>query len=220
MTISPQVRDVPKPRPVRSDFQLQLGQLLFKIAETEEEFRQVHRLNYDTFVREIRQHADPGTGYLVDKFHDKNVYFIAVREGRVVGMLSAHDRPPFSIAERLSDPSVLDRLDGRPLEVRLLAIEPAERHKLVFAGLIWTLYQYARHQGYSHFLISGLTERMRLYERFGFRALGPPKRSGQAEYVPMVLDLRELPADVWRDIASWQQRLRRARLGKRAEPVL
>jgi len=197
-----------------------LGQLLFKTAETEDEFQQIHRLNYETFVRELRQHADPGTGYLIDKFHDKNVYFIALRGGQVVGMLSVHDRPPFSICDRLSDPGLIERLCQRPLEVRLLAVKPTERHKLVFAGLVWVLYQYARRKGYTHLLISGVADRRELYERFGFVALGPAVPSGEAEFIPMVLNLKELPADVWRDIAAWQKRLRRLQRGRRPSPVL
>jgi Flp pilus assembly protein TadB len=92
-----------------------LGRYVFKIADTPSEFEQIHRLNYRTFVSEIPQHADPGTGgVLVDKFHAKSTYFIALRDGRLVGMLSAHDRPPFSVAGRLPDPGVLvQALAGR-----------------------------------------------------------------------------------------------------------
>ena len=69
---------------------LQIGRYLFKRAEAGEETEQVHRLNYRTFVHEIHQYPDNGDGYLVDKFHDKNVYFICCRGARVVGMISAH----------------------------------------------------------------------------------------------------------------------------------
>ena len=79
------------------------GGYVFKRAETNEEFEQIHRLNYRTFVAEIPQHRDPGTGRLVDKFHDKNGYFVALDCGRVIGMISVHDQPPFSVADRLSD---------------------------------------------------------------------------------------------------------------------
>src|SRR5215470_8556369 len=102
----------------------QLGRYCFKRADTETEFAQVHRLNYETFVREIAQHDDPGSGRLVDKFHDKNTYLIATLGGEVVGMVAVHDRPPFSVAERLADSGVLDGAGERSLEVRLLAISP------------------------------------------------------------------------------------------------
>src|SRR5207245_3021899 len=103
---------------------LLVGCYVFKRAETRQEFEQIHQLNFRTFVHEIPQHSDPGTGHLVDKFHDKSAYFIVVREGRVVGMVSSHDQPPFSVAARLAEPEILERPGKRPMEVRMLALEP------------------------------------------------------------------------------------------------
>ncbi len=178
----------------------QLGPVVFKLAESPHEIEQVHRLNYQAFVREVPQHSDPGSDCLIDKFHDKNVYFIALRNEQVVGMVSAHDRPPFSVCDRLKDPQAIDRLGGRPLEVRLLAIEPTQRCSIVFAGLMGALWEYAQARRYTHVLISGLVQRRSMYERMGFRPLGPAVRSGQADFVPMVLDLRDLPANVVRGL--------------------
>ena len=105
---------------------MQSGRYTFKRADRACEFDQVHALNHSTFVREIPQHEDSGDGRLVDKFHEKNVYFIALRDERVVGMISIHDQRPFSVAGRLPDPRVLESPGMRPLEIRLLAI-PAWR---------------------------------------------------------------------------------------------
>src|SRR5690242_10073321 len=99
------------------------GSLTFKQADSGWAFEQIHRLNYRTFVEEIGQYAPDGSGVLVDRFHDKNKYFIAVQDGRVVGMLAVHDQPPFSVESRLPDPAILRSLGGRLLEVRLLALE-------------------------------------------------------------------------------------------------
>jgi aspartate aminotransferase-like enzyme len=189
---------------------LQLGRFTFKQADTDAELEQVHRLNYQTFVRELAQHNDAGTGLLVDKFHDKNVYFICLTEaGQVVGMVSAHDRAPFSVAARLRDPSLLTQPGTRPLEVRLLAIEPGERHRMVFAGLIWTLYTYARSQGHTHLFISGYSERVSLYEHLGFETLGPALPSGAATFVPMGAPLERLASRMARSIQLWMKRLQR-----------
>jgi hypothetical protein len=103
-----------------------VGPYSFKVAETPSEFAQIHQLNYRTFVREIPQHADDQSGQLVDKFHEKNRYLIALRDETVVGMLSAHDTPPFSISARLPDPTLLTADGVVPVEIRLLAVEPAE----------------------------------------------------------------------------------------------
>jgi len=113
---------------------VRLGQYRFKPARTDAELDQVDRLNYDTFVREVAQHGDPGTGRLIDKFHHENTYLIATRGDDVVGMAAAHDSPPFSIADRLPDPDVIERPGDRPLEVRLLAVRPDCRRGPIFYG--------------------------------------------------------------------------------------
>jgi aspartate aminotransferase-like enzyme len=197
---------------------IRVGSYSFKRAETEKEFEEIHALNYRTFVHEIAQHPDPGSGLLIDKFHDKNAYFIVVYRGRVVGMVSGHDQPPFSIADRLSDPSLLTAPGNRPLEVRLLAIEPAKRSSTVFLGLIWSLYHYAQSEGYTHLYISGLKERTRLYRRLGFEVLGAAVPCGHASFVPMVLRVGQLPKRMQRVKRLWEMHVDRVQPAER-EPV-
>ena len=197
---------------------LRVGQYVFKRAETNQEFEQIHRLNHRTFVGEIPQHPDTGNGLLIDKFHKKNAYLIVLRESRVVGMVSAHDQPPFSVAERLREPGILDRQGTRPLEVRLLAIEPEERNSTMFFGLIWSLYEYARSHGYTHLYISGVEERLALYQRLGFVALGPAVASGKASFVPMVLTIGQLPVKIQRVKQLWEIHMDKV-TPRRAEPV-
>lgn len=187
---------------------LRRGDYLFRFASTPAEFAQIHRLNHRTFVQEIPQHADNGTGELVDKFHEKNKYLICLKGERIVGMLSSHDKPPFSIADRLPDPSILSRPDVRPLEIRLLAVEPGERHSLVLIGLVWELYRNARAQGYTHFVISGVEEQRELYEHLGFEPLGPPVGDA-ARFVPMWLPMHVLEKRMSRTMRLWQQRINR-----------
>ncbi|MFI5458505.1 MAG: aminotransferase class V-fold PLP-dependent enzyme [Isosphaerales bacterium] len=188
---------------------LRLGRYSFKRAETDVELDQVHRLNYETFVREVAQYSDPGTGQLVDKFHDKNTYLIATLGGELVGMVAAHDRPPFSVADRLADPGVLGRPGERPLEVRLLAVRPGYRRSPVLPGLLWALHEHARRLGYTRLLISGLEQRILLYEKLGFRPLGPAVACGRVAFVPMTLDLDPPPESFRRTIVRWEARLSR-----------
>ncbi len=176
----------------------------FRPIRTEGEIEEVHRLNYQTFVIEIPQHSPDASGILIDKFHDKNLYFGAFREGILTGMVSVHSQPPFSIASRLKDPSILDSFSGKPLEVRLLAVLPSQRHGIVFAGLGWLVYRYAKAGGYTHLLISGLVEREPLYQRLGFRAVGEPVGMDGAVFVPMILSLDEVPPHILKDIDRWE----------------
>ncbi len=178
----------------------------FKLAETPQELEAIHRLLYRTFVCEIPRYDDPGTDCLVDKYHERNLYFVAVRKGSVCGMTAVHDRPPFSVAGALDDPKVLDSLSPHLLEARIFAVEPRERFGLVFAGLACSIHDYANSKGYRDIVITGLADRQEMYERMGFRPLGPPALRGSEFFVPMVLDLSHLPKKVKRDLDRWNRR--------------
>ncbi len=195
------------PQPESERLPFRLGPYLFKVANEPGEFDQIHRLNYRTFVEELRQHRASGEA-LVDKFDHKNIYFVAKRGDRVVGMVCVHDQPPFSVESRLPDPGLLYRPGLKPLEARLLAVVPEERRSgLVFSGLVWAVYVFARREGYTNLFISGLAERQRLYERLGFRPLGQAVPEGEVAFVPMMINLLDLPERILRDIALWRSRL-------------
>jgi aspartate aminotransferase-like enzyme/predicted N-acetyltransferase YhbS len=197
------------------------GNLIFKKAETAAEFDQIHRLNYRTFAEEIQQYAADGTGVLVDRFHDRNVYYIAVENGRVLGMVAANDRPPFSVEKRLPDSTGLEALGGPLLEIRLLAVEPDSRHSMILGCLLWELYRYASQRGYSHAVISGITRNLEMYRRIGFQELGPAVGSGEASFVPMALSLQNPPEDLARRTRAFLAReARQARRVRTTEPPL
>lgn len=179
---------------------------LFKLAETSQELADIHRLLYRTFVLEIPRYDDPGTDYLIDKFHDRNVYFVAVRKSRVCGVTAVHDRRPFSVAGALEDPSVLDSLGPQLLEARLLAVEPAARFGPVFVGLVCSVCDYAKSHGYRNIVITGLAKRQGMYEQMGFRSLGPPTLRGKEYFVPMALRLSHLPRKMERVLDRWNRR--------------
>jgi hypothetical protein len=116
------------------------------------------------------------------------------------------DGSPISVAAALDDPNVLHRLSPRLLEARILAVEPGERFGLVFAGLACSLHEYAQSSGYRSIVITGLAGRQGMYERMGFRPLGPPVLRGNAYFVPMAIDLSSLPEKVKRDLNRWNRR--------------
>lgn len=179
----------------------------FKIAESELEREQVNRLLYRTFVLEIPRYNDPGTGALIDKFDRTNIYFVAIHEGRVCGTMAVHDGPTFSVAGALADPSELAEFPPPLLEARIFAVDSHLRLGVVFAGLACSVYQHAVAQGYSNILISGLERRQRMYERMGFRPLGPSVRRGGDAFVPMTLDLASVPERVKKDLSRWSNLL-------------
>ncbi len=163
--------------------------VVFRVA-VPDDAAQIHALNHRIFAEEIGQHHTEESGLLVDRFHAGNRYFVAVRNARVIGMISAHAGPAFSVTRRLPDRAILERFE-RPLEVRLLAIEPEERDRTVLAGLLWQVHDYAVSQGFSDLLISGIEARERMYRKLGFRALGPAVVEGAARFIPMAMSLSE-----------------------------
>ena len=186
-----------------------VGRYLFKRAESAAEFEQIHALNYRTFVREVGQYADDGAGRFVDRFHHKNTYFIALCDDVLRGMVGVHSSPPFSVAARLPDPTVLERPGIRPIEVRMLAVEPAERHGPVAYGLMAAFYEHARAQGATDVYISGIVGRERMYEGVGFRAIGPAVPAGATAFVPMHVTLEDLRAAVHERWERWQRHVER-----------
>lgn len=164
--------------------------LLFKEAQTADELEQIHALNHRVFAEEIAQHRVLPSGLLIDRFHRRNRYFIAVRGGVVVGMISAHSGPEFSITSRLPDPALLADF-ACPLEVRLLAIASRERSLTVLAGLLWQVYEFAVSNDFSHLLISAIKERDSMYRKLGFHPLGPAIPDGSASFIPMAMGIKE-----------------------------
>jgi hypothetical protein len=176
--------------PLGSESQFRMGRLLFKEAESAPELQQVHALNHRVFAEEIAQHQTHPSGLLIDHLHTQNRYFIAVRDGIVVGMISANAGPEFSVAKRLRDVSVIRDL-AHPVEVRLLAIDAQERNHTILAGLLWQAYTFAVSGGFSHLLISAIAERECMYRKLGFHALGPAVPEGSASFIPMVLPITD-----------------------------
>jgi aspartate aminotransferase-like enzyme/predicted N-acetyltransferase YhbS len=161
--------------------------LVFKIAESDDEFAQIHRLNHQTFAAEIPQHAPQSNGILRDKFHDENLYFIAVRGADVVGMMALRDRRPFSLDAKVPNLNALLPPHGFACEVRLLAVAPSERQGRVFRGLLRQAVEYSAARGYDLALISGTTRQQKLYRHLGFQAFGPLVGNSSAQFQPMFL---------------------------------
>jgi aspartate aminotransferase-like enzyme len=174
-----------------------MGDFQFKEAVSDCEFQQIHRLNHQVFAEEIRQHHPNADGQLVDRFHTANRYFIALHQGELAGMISVHPGPAFSIASRLPDLTALRALRA-PLEVRLLAIVPQYRGSIILPGLLLEVYRFARLHCFSDLVASGITSRMPMYAKMGFRAMGPAVPSGDASFIPMRLPLDSPPPELRR----------------------
>jgi len=163
--------------------------LTFKIAAEQEEFEQIHRLNYETFVEEIPQHQ-PGPGpVLVDKFHDENVYVICKSGAELAGMLAVRGERPFSLDGKVSDlDSYLPRTNSM-CEIRLFSVRKAYRRSRVLVGLLSAATEYCEDKGYDLALISGTLRQQKLYRHMGFATFGPVVGTAEAPFQPMFLTI-------------------------------
>jgi N-acyl-L-homoserine lactone synthetase len=186
---------------------LKIARYSFGIANAWDEQDQIQRLLHRTFVLEIGQDEDSGTGCLLDKFHDKNTYIVAAHGNHVCGVVALHDQTPFSAISDLECKEQLERLVPEIVEARRFAITRSHRSGIIFAGITWVIYQHAMEQGYRYILISGLLQRRRMYERMGFRAFGRIVRKGAADFIPMLLDLSALPEQIRMDLDRWRRRV-------------
>lgn len=180
---------------------------VYRRAETAEDFEQIRRLNHAAFAEELRQHEPRPDGRLIDRFEDRSRFLLALDDGRLAAMVCWSMTPPFSVESRLQDPDILRRLPQPVCEVRLLAVAREYRHTTVFAGLLAKLLEEVRAAGAATLVISGVEERREMYERLGFRAIGPPVPQGEARFVPMALRLEELPPRIRLEAELAQRRI-------------
>lgn len=165
------------------------SRLVFKVADTPEEFEAVHALNYRTFVEEIPQHAPNGERRLVDKFHAENTYLIALAGSQLAGMITLRARRPFSLHAKLPDLDAHLSPGRRWVEVRLLAVEKEWRGSEVFAGLMRLLEREVTARGHDAAVVSATTRQRKLYKHIGFEPFGPLVGRDGAWYQPMQVTL-------------------------------
>ena len=171
-------------------------QFVFRIADSQSEFEQIHQLNYQTFVEEIPQHSENPDRMLVDRFHDKNIYFICLNpEKEVVGMVCIREDRPFSLDQKISNLDALLPRSGEICEIRLLSVKKGYRNSKVFYGLIKILSEYCLEKGFDLVIISGTDRQQKLYSHLGFKVFADPIGKPEALYYPMYLTIENaLPA--------------------------
>jgi aspartate aminotransferase-like enzyme len=194
--------------------------LVFKVATEDWEIDLIHQLNYKTFVEEIPQHSPAPNQRLVDKFHAENTYLVCLRGRKLVGMLAARAKRPFSLDQKVPD---LDSYlpPGRSLcEIRLLAVEKKFRTGQVFQGLLALVWQHFVEHGHDMGVISGTTRQGKLYHHLGFIPFGPLVGKEGAQFQPMYLSIESFEAGV-RDFLSARppQNLQRATVNFLPGPV-
>ncbi len=187
--------------------------LQLKIATEPWEFEAIHRLNHRTFVEEISQHERRPDNRLVDSFHTENTYLIALRDRQLAGMIALRARRPFSIDAKIAGLDAFLPRGHRPIEARLLAVDPAFRSTAVFAALFSYVVSYCRETGFDLAVVSATTRQLKLYRHLGFTAFGPLVGTAAASFQPMYLTL-----DAFDRVAARSPALSRFRENRPASP--
>ncbi|HKH61242.1 MAG TPA: GNAT family N-acetyltransferase [Flavitalea sp.] len=169
--------------------------MILKPATELHEFLQIHQLNYKTFVEEIPQHQQNMEKKLVDKFHDKNKYIVAMKGEQVIGMVCYNSDRPFSLDTKIYNLDQYLPEHTTLVEIRLLSVCHDERKATVAYRLLQYLCQTLIQQNVDAAVISGTTRQLRLYSRMGFTPFGPPVGNTGALYQPMYITLRNLRYD-------------------------
>ncbi|WP_155590600.1 aminotransferase class V-fold PLP-dependent enzyme [Lysinibacillus cavernae] len=164
-----------------------------KIAQTKEEFEDIARLNYETFVEEIPQHEPNLTRKKVDRFHQENTYVVVYKKTELIGMVAFRDQRPFSIDEKIGKvEQYLPKENCAKLcEMRLLSVKKGYRTGRVLLKLTQALNRFAYEKGYTAAVISGTTREEKLYKQMGFRQFAPAVGAEDALFLPMVLTRHE-----------------------------
>ncbi|RFS21891.1 GNAT family N-acetyltransferase [Chitinophaga silvatica] len=169
--------------------------MIFKIADKPNEFEQIHELNYRLFVEEIPQHPVNTDKKLIDKFHFKNNYLIALKNNHLIGMVCYNEIRPFSLDGKVEKLDELIPPYTRLAEIRLLGVEIAERKISIAYRLLQHLCNELLKQGIDTAVISGTTRQTKLYTKLGFVPFGGLVGTEGAFFQPMYITVTNLRND-------------------------
>lgn len=166
--------------------------IIIKVPETDQEYCSMWQLNHEVFAREFPQHPTTENGQLIDKFHGKNVYRIAWDGQQVLGMISAHWKPPFSAVQKFGEPLEKKLLPGKTGEIRLLALRKEIRGSSLAVKLGVSIMKELLCQGMELVVISGISSQVNFYQHIGFKVQGAPVTENGIDFYPMLGNLKEM----------------------------
>lgn len=163
--------------------------IVIKKPETPEEFHSMWQLNSDIFCRELGLREMPPEGILIDRFHNDNFYNIAWDGSQVVGMLCAHQNPPYSAVDHFGEVMEREIVPDHTAEIRLFALRPGVRGSRIAAKLSFALAHDLQERNITKVLISAVADQCRLYRHLGFQAIGDPINERGVLLYPMIADV-------------------------------
>ena len=170
--------------------------MIIKSPTSKHEFEQLFQLNYRTFAEEIPQYSKRENQKLVDRFHSKNNYLIAVDRTKVIGMISYNTERPFSLDEKGAPLDAIIRKGSHVAEIRLLAVDKRWRKTLVTFRLLQHLVKELIQQNVSMGVISATTRELNFYKKIGFLPFGQRVGKPDAYFQPMYICVNTLKKEL------------------------
>lgn len=173
--------------------------LTIKIA-TQYEFDQIQQLNHEIFAEEIPQHEKRPDGKLLDAFHEKNTYIIALEGEALVGMVCYNAIRPFSLDKKLNNLDEYLPAHKKLVEVRLFAVKKNKRKQGIAISMLKVLIPSLIAQGYDLGVISGSVNELELYKNIGSVPFGSLVGTEKALYQPLYFHINNLKGAFKADI--------------------
>ena len=170
--------------------------MIIKQPETDAEIKEMWRLNHAVFAVELHQHEVQPDGFLVDKFHYKNIYRIAVDDQQqIAGMVCAHWEEPFSAVGHFGAPIAAKIIPDQTAEIRLFALRPDCRQTNLAIRLASAITSELARRNLKYLIISAVSSQKEFYEHLGLMVVGQPICDGETTLFPMFGEIDKIIKD-------------------------
>jgi len=169
----------------------QKSNLIIKMASSAE-FDKIHALNHQIFAKEIPQHPQNAQEILIDSFHEKNTYFVAMEGEELIGMICYNAIRPFSLDRKLPNLDSWLPFHKKLVEIRLFAVKPEKRKTGVAIALLKATIVNLINKGYDLGVVSAITREIPMYSSMGGVPFGALVGTEEAPFQPMYFYISNL----------------------------
>ncbi len=159
---------------------------------TQDEFDKIHLLNHTIFAAEIPQHKEQENNRLVDAFHEKNTYVLALIERELIGMVCYNADRPFSLDTKIENLDTFLPPHKNLVEIRLFSVKKEWRKRGVAISMLQLLIPHLINKGYDLGVISASLNELELYNNIGATPFGKLVGSEVVPYQPMYFQINNL----------------------------
>jgi predicted N-acetyltransferase YhbS len=165
--------------------------LTVKVA-SQNEFDKIHELNHEVFANEIPQHEKKQDGKLVDAYHEKNTYIVALAGDELVGMVCYNPIRPFSLDRKMDNLDAYLPPHNKLVEIRLFAVKKDKRKQGIALAMLKKLIPALISQGYDLGVISASLKELELYHNIGAVKFGNIVGTKEVPYQPLYFHINNL----------------------------